>query len=299
VAGIGFGRELYGLDYTVDGTKFQNANSTEWVDVSQSIEAIKGVNGGFGSTGTFLLTNGVAISTDKGVNWKNYNCSSLSIARYGSFPSNTTWYVSAGEWPGEYDATSGQLTQRLKYRRGSGMEITRTLAESHDRKLLQSNGYIAEISKTSDGGKTWSTVYNNTGNFYFNAIDCWDTENCWVVGESDSDSANPGVRILHTADGGKNWDVQLFINDSDYSMMDVNFINATEGWVAGGILQESHFTGVFWRTSDAGKTWVASNVSGVYGTALSFTPLDATSGTYVGWATALTREGQSSVLMYK
>jgi len=309
VAGLGFGKNLHGIEYTEDGQNFNWSTSLELVDVSQNVEAMKGVDGGFGVTGEFNEANGVAITTDKGETWKNYNCSADTEARYGSFPSNTTWYVSAGTWP-EYDATvkeAGvhQLTQRLRLRQGVGHELTLRKESSEgsmagpERKLLQVPGYYAEISKTADGGKTWTTVYNDEGNFYFNGIDCPDTQNCYVVGESESDSLNPGVRILHTGDGGKTWDVQLYVNDPTYSMLDISFINATEGWAAGGILTETHFTGEFWHTSDAGKTWIPQNVSGVYGTALTFTWVNETLGQYVGWATAFTRSGQSSVLMYK
>jgi len=179
------------------------------------------------------------------------------------------------------------------------LNSTQSDIEGPKRNLLQVPAYYAEISKTSDGGKTWKTVFNDVGNFYFNGIDCPDTQNCWVVGESESDSLTPGVRILHTSDGGTTWQTQLYVNDSTYSMMDVAFINATEGWACGGILTETHFAGEFWHTSDAGKTWTPQQVQGVYGTTLSFVWINQTLGQYVGWATAFTRSGQSSVLMYK
>jgi len=74
-------------------------------------------------------------------------------------------------------------------------------------------------------------------------------------------------------------------------------VNKTEGWAAGGILTETKFEGEFWHTSDGGKTWAPQQVAGVYGTALSFAWVTDTQ--YVGWATAFTRSGQSSVLIYK
>jgi len=302
VAGLGFGKNLHGIDYTTDGDTFAWGGSTEFVEESQNVEAIKGVKGGFGITGDFNAANGVAVSTDGGVNWTNYNCSAESYARYGSFPSANTWYVSAGTWPA-YDSSKGNnfktLTQRIRVRQGVGMEVTlsnQTDIQPPRRSLLQVPGYYAEISKTSDGGKTWNTVFHDIGNFYFNGIDCVDENTCWVVGESESDSLTPGARILHTADGGANWEVQLYVNDSTYSLLDIGFVNATEGWAIGGILTE-RFDGEFWHTTDAGKTWNPQQLAGVYGTALSFAWVSDTQ--YVGWATAFTRNGQSSVLIYK
>jgi len=291
VGGLGFGEQLHGIEYTTDGQNFNWSTSVELVSVSQSVEAIKGLDGGFGVTGEFNMSNGVAITADKGVTWKNYNCSTDILTRYGSFPSNTTWYISAGEWPGatlETQKEAHQLTQRIRLRRGKSMEVTSidSVDESikgPDRKLLQVPAYYAAISKTADGGKTWKTVYEDTGNFYFNGIDCPDTQNCWVVGESESDSLTPGVRILHTGDGGATWQTQLYVNDSTYSLMDVAFVNATEGWACGGILTQRNFAGEFWHTSDGGKTWKnESVVQGVYGTTLSFVWVNQTLGQYVG-----------------
>jgi len=76
-------------------------------------------------------------------------------------------------------------------------------------------------------------------------------------------------------------------------------LNATEGWACGGILTQRNFAGEFWHTSDGGKTWKNQSVAGVYGTTLSFVWVNQTLGQYVGWATAFTLNGQSSVLMYK
>jgi photosystem II stability/assembly factor-like uncharacterized protein len=304
VTGIGIGKNFHGIEYTTDGAFFNATESTELFDESQNVEPIKGVSGGFGITGQFNEANGVAISTDQGVTWKNYNSSAETLTRYGSFPSANVWYLSAGAWP-EYDEQLDELqdnekmlTQRIKIGQGKGMQyVPRKQRSTSSRHLLQTPDYWAEITKTTDGGKTWTTVYHDVGNFYFNAIDCPDVNNCYAVGESESDSLSPGVRILHTGDGGATWETQLFVQDPTYSLMDISFISPTEGWATGGILTQTHFTGDFWHTTDSGKTWKAETVSGVYGNGLSFVWVNQTA--YVGWATAFTRSGQSSVLMYK
>ena len=38
------------------------------------------------------------------------------------------------------------------------------------------DGYAAQIVKSTDGGETWTSLFTDTGNFYFNEIDCFDGE---------------------------------------------------------------------------------------------------------------------------
>jgi len=71
-------------------------------------------------------------------------------------------------------------------------------------------------------------------------------------------------------------------------------ISETEGWAAGGELDAS-FQGQFWHTLDAGKTWVADHIFGIYGNDLSF--VQSAKG-YKGFATAFTLESQSAVVIY-
>jgi len=294
------GENFHGIEYTLDGQNFNWTADMELIDVSQNVESIKGMTGGFGITGDFNEANGVAISLDQGLTWTNHDCRADTIARYGSFPSNTTWYISAGQWPGDdfhnsQDPKIRTISQKIRLHRGVGVEYYHDFPRGHNSRRLLQSGYMAQIAKTSDGGRTWSTVYND-GDFYFNGIDCPSVNHCFVVGESESDSPNPGCRILHTADGGQTWEVQLYVNDSTYSLLDIAMVSETEGWATGGVLTEK-FQGTYWHTSDGGKTWTPQEVTGIYGNALSFVPISDTN--YVGWSTAFTRSGQSSTLIYK
>jgi len=299
VAGIGMGNNFHGIEYTVDGNTFNQTADMDLIDVSQNVESIKGIDGGFGITGEFNEANGVAISLDQGVTWKNYDCKADTIARYGSFPSTQSWYISAGQWP-EYDFHDSAdpnihvVSQKIRLHKGVGVEYLKDHPARHPSRRLLQSGYMAQIAKTADGGKTWQTVFN-ADDFYFNGIDCPSENHCFVVGESESDSPNPGCRILHTADGGATWEVQLYVNNSAYSLLDIAMFNETEGWATGGVLDEK-FQGTYWHTSDGGKTWTAEEVQGIYGNALSFV---ANGDSYVGWSTAFTRSGQSSTLIYK
>jgi len=259
---------------------------------------------GFGAAGDFNQDNGASVTTDQGKDWGNYDIGVDYWSRYGSYPSATTWYISAGWWPGYYDFHHPEaegihvLSQKIRLNHETGVEYLFNAGNIQPGRRLLQTGYAAAITKSSDGGKTWTTVFQDLGNYYFNAIDCPTETDCWIVGESESDSPQPGVRILHTGDGGKNWDVQMYNASSDYSLMDISMLNTTEGWAAGGKLTEADFEGHFWHTTDGGKTWTLENlVKNVYGNDLSF--VWNQDKTYVGWATAFTKSGQSSTLIYK
>ena len=71
---------------------------------------------------------------------------SLYLARYGAFPSDTTWYVTVGEWPESAQA---------KARRGSKRALTHrvsisntTMALDLEPRVAANDGYSGAISKT-------------------------------------------------------------------------------------------------------------------------------------------------------
>jgi len=300
VAGIGLFGVVPGVEYTIDGNHFNQSLIIELADECQSVETIKGLKAGYGLTGDFGNIDGCAVSTDGGVTLKFIDAKLNTSARYGSFPTPTTWYLSAGDWPENEEALlpgERQLTQRISVHRDHavGTMKPRFSLNQPIRPLNDNNTYHAAIAKTSDGGKTWSTVFYDEGNFYFNGISCPSADHCFVVGEALGDSPKPGSRILHTADGGKTWEVQLYNPNPHYSLMAIEMISETEGWAAGGELDIS-FQGQFWHTLDAGKTWTADHVFGIYGNDLSFVG-DTTKG-YKGFATAFTIESQSAIAIY-
>jgi hypothetical protein len=285
------------------GTYFNKSLIIELADECQSVENIKGVKGGYGLTGGFGNDNGCAISSDGGVTLRFIDAKVNTSTRYGSFPTPTTWYLSAGDWPesGEpLQAGQKRLTQRITMHRDTVAGTMRPQFRLYDpkepvRALSSDNTYHAAIAKTTDGGKTWNTVFYDQGNFYFNGISCPSENHCYAVGESEGDSPKPGSRIMHTADGGKTWEQQLYNPNPAYSLMAIEMISETEGWAAGGELDVS-FQGQFWHTLDAGKTWVADHVFGIYGNDLSFAT--GPKG-YKGFATAFTMETQSAVVLYE
>jgi len=290
-----------GIEYTTDGNHFNQTTDFEFEQECQSAQVIRGTTQGYALTGMFTKVDGVAVSQNKGVTWKHYDAKLNTTARYGSFPSPKTWYVAAGTWPEQKTSKRAgvkQITARLSIEQTTTVgangkpHITHRIVKNLDSTARHSNdGWQAAIVKSADGGATWTSLYWDD-NFYFNAISCPTENSCWAVGEAD-EGAKPGVRILHTGDGGRTWDVQMYNSTKQFSLIGINMIDENVGWAAGGEL-DARFRGHFWGTTNGGKSWNLQVVPGVYGVEMSFI---GTASNYVGYATAFGLE-DCSVMIY-
>jgi len=265
----------------------------DYLASSQNVEVFNGNWYGAAGEDEANNGNGVSISTDGGKDWKWYNISILNtFARYGAYPSQTTWYISAGEWPENVnaptDATYRQLSSRVHIEATSPTDMTHRLFPASP--TTTDAGWKAQIVKTTDGGKTWTSLfYDET--FYFNQIGCTDETHCCAVGEADT-SSEPGVRIYCTTDG-TTWNRIMYNDNPNMSIMALRFIDSQNGWAAGGDLAEFGITGYFWQTTDGGQTWTNSTVPGQYGNDISFPTASK------GYAVAFNQEDQSSLLVFQ
>jgi len=295
-AGVGI-LVVPGIEYTLTGNNFNRTLEVEFIEECQSTEVVKGVPGAFGLAGDFGKTNGVAVSFDKGQRFAHFDANLTTISRYGAYPSRTTWYVSAGDWPSqERDNAPGvhALTQRIRVKSTldenknwikNGVEIDLEPAVDDE-----NAGYDCNIARTTDGGRTWSMLFE-TQDFYPNGISCPTVNNCWVVGEA-SHGDGAGIHILHTTNGGRTWETQLRNTNPHFSLIALDFINELEGWAGGGELAATHIVGHFWHTVNGGKNWTLETVPGVYPNDFSFVNRGH------GWATAFTIHGLSALLAY-
>jgi len=315
VSGVGI-LTISGTEYTTNGTVFMPSKEIALESESQSVEGIVGMPLGYGVTGQYGPKNGVALTTDGGQTFKMYDCglsNETYLTRYGAFPSATTWYLSAGVWPSNLEHRARgrregfrQLTERISIHMdpvtGQAKPVFDFGAARRQKDTIRrnptdsNNGYYCAIAKTNDGGQTWKQVFNNVNNYYPNGISCPTVNDCWFVAESAGPSDNPGARIIATNNGGKTWKVQWHSTDPGYSLMAINMISNTEGWAAGGVLERT-IDGEWMHTIDGGKTWINNTLQGVYGNDMSFVMTGKSS--YVGWATAFTASGFSSVVQYK
>jgi hypothetical protein len=267
------------------------------VGSSQSGGAVKNRrqfrDGAFGFVGSFSEVRGVSFTPDGGSTWNMIPIPETPApARYGSYPSMTTWYVSGGRWPPradkKEDASRFELSEHLA---ALFPNSTAASFEVSPEPTNEKTGYIAYIVKTTNGGQSWQQVfYNEDDAYYFNGIDCADENTCLAVAEGLN-----GARLMGTTDGGNTWTQRLFLPGRAASLFDVKFVNSREAWACGGMFDLS-FTGRFYHTLDSGNTWTEHQIPGVLGTTLTFTPVGES---YHGHATAITLDGQSSTLVYK
>jgi len=232
---------------------------------SQSVRYI-GTDGegglSFGVAGQYKLfgtLHGVGVSRDGGKTFTPYAANMQTFARYGAFPTNNTWYVAGGTSPGEIDYDDTPVddlpmdgSKGLSYRRKSPAYLKAQRGPG-------TSGYRAQITKTVDGGATFTSLLNVTDEYYLNAIDCAPNNPnvCCAVGEALHDSPSPGARVLCTTDGSTFNQTYLNAGNStvDYSLMEIRFLTASEVWAVGGILGQNYPSTFFLQSLDGGHTW--------------------------------------------
>jgi hypothetical protein len=288
---VGVGGIFMGPPSSADLSKVANIRL-----ISQSVEPIGQT--GFGVTGQFAVgrtdTNGVSVTSD-GTTWTQSDIgtdSALYPARYGSFPSENTWFVSAGTWPMDASAGLGRrITARVAVN-DEQKQLSYNYTPKNLRDNLRSNkkvktsdptGYTGAVAKTTDGGKTWSTVFT-TDQFYFNQINCHCEKHCIAVGENDDTAF-----AVYTEDGGATWST-VFTGPPGLSLVATRMLSGKEAWISGGLQQRGGaLMGYYYHTTDAGANWTTYTSNG-YSFDMSFKD-------GVGYAAFMT-QSYSSVAVY-
>lgn len=193
---------------------------------------------------------GVAVSTDgNGADWKLINIPDASSCRYGAFPSEDTWYITAGMWN-----TSTEAKISVKHVENYHLNHAVKLGKGHVKDTPDTNtGWWGQIYKTTDAGSTWSTVFKSGPNdmYYFNAIDCSsDGMSCVAVAEGQ------GTLAFTTTDGGENW-TKTYEGSTDISLMAVSFASDKEVWIAPAQQVGRQLATNFMYSADAGQTWTS------------------------------------------
>lgn len=275
-------------------TQFSNNTWQSWYTpsskdkfISQSAGTIFGKTDDqfFGLAGSDLAGgNGIATSTDGGNTWGFHNVSVLvTLPRYGSYPSRNVWYISAGMWPSNISSTDADeiaLSSRLSVNKKTGKRSLKPLTAAAG---AQVDGWIGQIARTSDAGKTWTSLFVDTGNLYFNQIDCGSETNCCAS----ADGAT-GSYIYCTTDGAS-WSQKVYVPGASESMMSMTAVGPSEFWAGGGNMDALNFLGIFLHSVDGGNTWTNQTVKSIYVDDMTFG--DSTHG----WASTLDRNSLSGL----
>ena len=91
----------------------------------------------------------------------------------------------------------------------------------------------------SDDGAKWAQVQTPT-RAPLTAVDFADAQHGWAVGHD--------AVILHTADGGRSWELQNFEPELEVPLLDVLFLDTQRGFAVGAY-------GLFYQTVDGGASW--------------------------------------------
>ena len=113
----------------------------------------------------------------------------------------------------------------------------------------------AWLERTDDGGDTWRKLYQLNGRTEIISTHFINKNEGWAAGLEIPESLGSRVRnpdapksngiLLHTKDGGKNWDRAAMPTDSAFHR--VSFSDSKHGWLLG--------KDRLYRTSDGGLTW--------------------------------------------
>ena len=251
-----------------DGKTFSTAQGVE--GISQASYIYGDNKDSFALVGTWIVkgtkvptsVSGVATSRDKGLTWEVSNPVPVGSVRYGAFPSEQTWYISSGMWGEDPVPEVRKFSSRLSIdSKTSQFVINNEPSKLKSKSASEPTGWFGAVSKTTDGGKTWTQVFSSnleTDWYYFNGIACSNENHCTVVGEGDNADGSYVNVVYTTFDGGATWERVMSTNDD--SMTAVDYINDNEGWIAGTRKEGRNVYGVFYRTMDGGKTFVETEV---------------------------------------
>jgi hypothetical protein len=277
---------------------------------------------GFALIGQFGSSNGVATSTDGGVTFTAVSAGLTTTAGFGSFPTATTWYVTGGDAPAPSNdqtdqpttgttSTGGTTTspsetaQVFKKRVSSRVTIVAerngparhvfSLPSASSFSLrgraLQGNntGYDAQITKTTDGGQTWTSLFSNTGLYAMNGIDCRDANNCCAVAEASSGTA-AGAYIFCATDGATFTTTYNSTNPGD-ALVDIRAVGTSTYIAVGGNIGASSISASWLVSNDNGQTWAVDTSLPNY----FATGIECLAGSSSCWSTVVDNNDNSYV----
>ena len=112
----------------------------------------------------------------------------------------------------------------------------------------------ARVYRSIDGGESWDIIFENE-DWQLATLDFINGQEGWIAG---SIGLGGPVRVLHTEDGGDNWEEQLEAPTSGVGAfgpnVDLHFLNHQNGWFV-------NRTNLIYKTIDGGENWEEYTIS--------------------------------------
>ena len=186
-----------------------------------------------GSNGELLYT------TDGGNNWNQKKLFDIDLQSISTPEDNTIFIAGA----------NGEFINSIDGGKTWGIKSTNLYAGNpHKIKFFDKNiGYLLSkwglLTKTSDGGNVWDTIYTYANDFFFaDSINGWVYYEPLIIDKKNNIEENEGF-IRRTRDGGLTWSKEINTNRI-YSMF---FLNNQVGWYTDWL--------TIYKTTDGGFNW--------------------------------------------
>ena len=202
-------------------------------------------------------------TSDGGGSWNKVGTDSLQLAAVRFVSKSEGWAIEIEEHSPNTSPTAdvAQIYQILHTADGGETwQIQQMIAGERleEAELFfpdEKTGYAVaggDLLKTTDGGTHWTAVEFAQQDFSPLRMFFTDAQNGWVAGFSDEGAS---ALVMHTADGGKSWSVQLRENQDQNSagIAGISFVSAKEGWVLTTNL--SFMEGELYHTVNGGAKW--------------------------------------------
>jgi len=217
-----------------------------------------------GSGSTVLRT------ADGGQNWQKLKVTdeALDFRDVDAIDAQTAYILSIGNGPASriYKTTDAGKTWKLQFKSDDEKAFLDAMSfwdANHGVAFGDSINKQLYILTTADGGNTWSRVptenlppaQENEGAFAASGtnIALFGKSHAWI-----GTGAAAKSRVLHTADGGRNWQVAdtPIASGSSSGIFSIAFRDAKHGIIAGGdYRKESEAVNNLAITNDGGVTW--------------------------------------------
>lgn len=236
--------------------------------VAQRLRGVSAVNEqvawASGAASTVLRTN------DSGLTWQKFIVSSdtLDFRDVDAIDAQTAYVMSIGNGPASriYKTTDAGRTWKLQFKNEDEKAFLDAMSfwdANHGIAFGDSVNKQFYILTTADGGRTWSRVpvtnlppaQENEGAFAASGtnIALFGKSHAWI-----GTGAAAKSRVLHTADGGRTWQVAdtPLASGPSSGIFSIAFRDAKHGVIAGGdYRKEQEAVDNLAVTSDGGVTW--------------------------------------------